>query len=230
MANDLNAKRSVSKLIKPFFVIVTIVAMLVLWGSLPWLMTFVLKHYNVQMMSEEGEPLVSEPQQFLGTFGDMYGVLNCLFSGFAMLGALYAIFLQRKELEENHMLQVNAMQSATYSQIMGRLNDILNLEMQHHDTPLFSKLSAQYEITLTLDARLRHYFFKQIILFEEVYQQHNIHNLLSKPLWDAWRRRITNSMKQPGLAGYWKCYKEEFGQEFTQDFVVFIETCISGEL
>ena len=34
-----------------------------------------------------------------GTFGDMFGGVNTLFSGLAFAGVIYAIFLQRKELE-----------------------------------------------------------------------------------------------------------------------------------
>jgi len=34
-----------------------------------------------------------------GTFGDMFGVVNALFSGLAFGGVIYAIFLQRRELE-----------------------------------------------------------------------------------------------------------------------------------
>lgn len=34
-----------------------------------------------------------------GTFGDMFGVSNALFSGLAFAGVIYAILLQRKELE-----------------------------------------------------------------------------------------------------------------------------------
>ncbi|MEL3915842.1 hypothetical protein [Aeromonas caviae] len=33
-----------------------------------------------------------------GTFGDMFGSINALFSGFAFLGVIYAILLQRQEL------------------------------------------------------------------------------------------------------------------------------------
>lgn len=34
-----------------------------------------------------------------GTFGDMFGGVNALFSGLAFAGVIYAIFLQSKELE-----------------------------------------------------------------------------------------------------------------------------------
>lgn len=34
-----------------------------------------------------------------GTFGDMFGAINALFSGLAFCGVIYAILLQRRELE-----------------------------------------------------------------------------------------------------------------------------------
>ncbi|EMC8699338.1 TPA: hypothetical protein NIK62_003264 [Vibrio cholerae] len=34
-----------------------------------------------------------------GTFGDMFGAVNALFSGFAFLGVIYAILLQKTELK-----------------------------------------------------------------------------------------------------------------------------------
>jgi hypothetical protein len=34
----------------------------------------------------------------LGTYGDMFGALNCLFSGSALIGVIYAVILQRREL------------------------------------------------------------------------------------------------------------------------------------
>jgi len=35
-----------------------------------------------------------------GTFGDLFGAINALFSGFAFLGVIVAILLQKEELEE----------------------------------------------------------------------------------------------------------------------------------
>lgn len=35
-----------------------------------------------------------------GTFGDMFGAINALFSGLAFLGLIIALILQKKELEE----------------------------------------------------------------------------------------------------------------------------------
>ena len=36
-----------------------------------------------------------------GTFGDSFGAVNALFSGFAFAGLIYTIVLQRKEIEAN---------------------------------------------------------------------------------------------------------------------------------
>ncbi|MDO9319550.1 MAG: hypothetical protein Q7V56_15315 [Gammaproteobacteria bacterium] len=38
-----------------------------------------------------------------GTFGDMFGAVNTLFSGLAFAGVIYAIYLQSKELELQRM-------------------------------------------------------------------------------------------------------------------------------
>ncbi len=40
-----------------------------------------------------------EPESH-GTFGDLFGAINALFSGLAFLGVIIAIILQKKELEE----------------------------------------------------------------------------------------------------------------------------------
>ena len=42
--------------------------------------------------------LGGKPNDERGTFGDMFGAVNALFSGFAFLGVIYAILLQRTEL------------------------------------------------------------------------------------------------------------------------------------
>ncbi|WP_050937395.1 hypothetical protein [Vibrio harveyi] len=42
--------------------------------------------------------LGSKPNEVRGTFGDMFGAANALFSGFAFIGVIYAILMQRTEL------------------------------------------------------------------------------------------------------------------------------------
>lgn len=47
-----------------------------------------------------GYLLYDAPNDARGTFGDMFGAVNALFSGFAFLGMVYAILLQRQEMTE----------------------------------------------------------------------------------------------------------------------------------
>jgi len=46
------------------------------------------------LLAREAYPILSDR----GLFGDMFGGINALFSGFAFLGVIYAIILQREEL------------------------------------------------------------------------------------------------------------------------------------
>ena len=59
-----------------------VVGLVGLWLAFPVLMSMVF----------------AKPEN-VGIFGDMYGALNALFSGFALLGVVYAVLLQRKELQ-----------------------------------------------------------------------------------------------------------------------------------
>ena len=70
-----------------------------------------------------------------GQFGDLYGAVNSLFSGLAIAGVIYAIFLQRIQLnmqskvlnEQNALIsgQLIAMQKSNRSQILFALIEYL---------------------------------------------------------------------------------------------------------
>lgn len=65
------------------------VVLLVVWVRLPWLLEW--------MMARGGG---MENAERLGQVGDMYGVLNSLCSGLALIGAIYAIIEQTRSAEE----------------------------------------------------------------------------------------------------------------------------------
>jgi hypothetical protein len=44
---------------------------------------------------------INEQIKILGTYGDMFGMLNSIFSGAALAGAIYAVILQRREHRSN---------------------------------------------------------------------------------------------------------------------------------
>lgn len=67
----------------PLFLYLTLV--IVVWGAYWYLVT-----NNIDSSADVGNAR--------GIFGDMFGAVNALFSGFAFTGIVYAIYLQRKEL------------------------------------------------------------------------------------------------------------------------------------
>lgn len=102
-----------------FGIIVT--AIIVLWGS-SWY--FIPKWYDAQSLEA-------------GTFGDMFGAVNALFSGLAFAGLIYTITVQRQELalqreaiemqtEELKLQRIETARSADQSEEQKRL---LNLQI-----------------------------------------------------------------------------------------------------
>lgn len=73
-----------------------------------------------------------------GTFGDMFGAVNALFSGLAFAGIIIAIFLQRDELE----LQRREL-SETRKELEGQK---LQLERQAFENAFFQMLRLYHEI------------------------------------------------------------------------------------
>jgi hypothetical protein len=64
----------------------------ILWTSAGVLLVWALSGYFISMWF--GKPDGG------GTFGDMFGAINALFSGFAFAGLIYTISVQRQELQE----------------------------------------------------------------------------------------------------------------------------------
>jgi hypothetical protein len=78
---------------------------------------------------EEVENIKSVLQQF-GTYGDMFGLLNCLFSGLALIGVAYAIVLQSRDL---HNQQEELKRNAKASELQNRLAAYQSLADHHRD-------------------------------------------------------------------------------------------------
>ena len=67
--------------------------------ALPWI---ALHSDAFKLKSEDEVSRVQSVLQQLGTYGDLFGSLNCLFSGAAFFGIVYAVILQRRELHHQH--------------------------------------------------------------------------------------------------------------------------------
>lgn len=98
-----------------------------------------------------------------GQFGDMFGALNAIFSGLALLGVIYAILLQKKDLElqreelkltrdelsRTAKAQENSekalLEQATSLKITAQLNGKSAI-LQHYNTLIEMTNSARYGI------------------------------------------------------------------------------------
>src|SRR5205823_4296004 len=96
----------------------TAIGGLVLWAALialPWLAGW-LGWFPAA--SSSGTTKLQAVLGQLGTYGDLFGMLNCLFSGAALWGVIYAVILQRRELHHTHEAEENARRS---TEIQNRL-------------------------------------------------------------------------------------------------------------
>lgn len=76
------------------------IALLVVWSAAPFIVQWLLpKSFDVK----SGTEALSNA----GQFGDLYGSINALFSGFALVGVIAAIWLQSKELRLQRQELVN---------------------------------------------------------------------------------------------------------------------------
>jgi hypothetical protein len=97
-------------------------AMLLLWLLLlflPWIAVRWFPHST----SEEAKRIESTLGQ-LGTYGDQFGMLTCLFTGAAFVGAAYAVILQKREL---HRLEIEVERTAVLSILQSQLSAYQNL-------------------------------------------------------------------------------------------------------
>lgn len=87
-----------------------------------WVIPVLLISSVVIVWALSGWYLYSAPDR--GTFGDMFGAVNALFSGLAFAGLIYAVLLQRKELElqrrELELTRTELARTADAAQVQAR--------------------------------------------------------------------------------------------------------------
>lgn len=85
-----------------------------------------------------------------GTFGDMFGGINALFSGLAFAGVIYAILLQRRELElQRRELELNRSELAGQREALTAQN--ATMERQSFESTFFQLLRLHNEILAAMD-------------------------------------------------------------------------------
>lgn len=87
-----------------------------------------------------------------GTFGDMFGGLNALFSGFAFAGIIFTIYLQRQELSlQRTELTLTRVELNGQKLEMALQNK--TLKIQQFENTFFSMLAALNDVVAEMDVR-----------------------------------------------------------------------------
>jgi hypothetical protein len=109
-------------------VIVFTILCLLLWGILAFIPLIALRSGYFTLRTEDEFERFPKILQQLGTFGDMYGMLNCFFSGAAFIGVVYAIILQRRQM---HNQEQESLKSERATALQNRLTVYQNLNDHH---------------------------------------------------------------------------------------------------
>lgn len=124
------------------YIVCSIAAFLVigLWG-------YTLYRGHIQMPDNASADFLTKR----GTFGDMFGAVNALFSGLAFVGIIFTIMLQRKELE----LQRNEL-SLTRRVMNGQKQEMAaqnaTLVKQNFENTFFAMLRLHHELINAMDS------------------------------------------------------------------------------
>lgn len=104
-----------------------------------------------------------------GTFGDSFGVVNALFSGLAFAGVIYAILLQKKELElqrKELKLQRKTLE-ATEVEIRGQKEQLQaqneTLQKQNFESSFFQLLTIHNDIVNSMKIRQNEEFGRECL-------------------------------------------------------------------
>lgn len=172
MSNNVEKKESIS--MRWFFLL--IIVCIGLWvGGLYGTHYFVGKHWHSEdsIVKKEAE-LKHNILEDSGLFGDSSGAMNALFSALAFAGVIFAIILQKKELE----LQREELEQ-TREELKGQKKELIQqndtLRRQRFENTFFQMMSLQQEIVNTLS-----YFRPQIKgrdVFKVLYEYSNTHHI-----------------------------------------------------
>lgn len=77
--------------------IVIILSLLIVWFLYPQILPFIFRYLFVSELKAFSE--------LYGTVGDSFGALNTLFSGLALIGVAFSLFVQSKESKANYKRQ-----------------------------------------------------------------------------------------------------------------------------
>lgn len=100
-------KRPISKSEVTILILVLLAISLIWMGAWWW-----IDNYIISSTPSDSDAAVR------GQFGDKFGAINALFSGFAFAGIIFTIFLQRRDLRETHAVMSHERFDNTFFQLL----------------------------------------------------------------------------------------------------------------
>ncbi len=190
-------------------------------GKLSWLFPILLFGFVLGVWLLSWYWLESRPDR--GTFGDMFGSVNALFSGLAFAALIYTIFLQRRELKlHQHELQLTHEEMKAQVQQLEAQN--VTLKKQSFEDTFFELLRLQNDITNAIDLNAKEgRIIKGRDCFEELYKKLSSLWAKNKPEHrsGAERERINGT-----YLTFYENYHSEIGHYFSNlyNVIKFVDT------
>ncbi|HEY3488010.1 MAG TPA: putative phage abortive infection protein [Gammaproteobacteria bacterium] len=187
---------------------------------LDWLLPILLIGFVLAVWGCTWYWLADDPQR--GTFGDMFGSVNALFSGLAFAALISTIYLQRRELKL-HEQELRLTQDEIKAQVEQLRAQNATLKKQSFEDTFFQLLRLQNDITNSMDLNMPD---GQLIEGRDCFEY------LYKRFKDLWRQK--RSLHVPGelewinkiYLEFYEEYQSEIGHYFSNlyNVIKFVDT------
>lgn len=174
-----------------------------------WVFPSLLFGFVLSVWILTGYFLFDKPDR--GTFGDMFGSINALFSGLAFAALIYTIFLQRRELKL-HQQELEFTHQEMKAQVEQLQAQNVTLKKQSFEDTFFQLMRLQNDITNSIDLDANGRLIKGRDCFEYLYKKFTALWLKDKPEHRAAAER--ERINKTYLAFYEK-YHSEIGHYFS---------------
>jgi len=160
--------------------------------SLKWMVA--LSAAILIILLTNGIFLFSQSADNRGTFGDMFGFSNALFSGFALLGLVYAILLQRHEVSiaKQEIQHTKTILDEQQKQLE-KQNELS--EKQAFETTFFNLLSLFSQLTERIDVEIpptRDFFGNTILGTAKTFTGKDVFPMFSSMIWQDYGDKVIN--------------------------------------
>lgn len=175
--------------------------------------------------------LHSQSAENRGTFGDMFGFSNALFSGFALLGLVYAILLQRHEVSIAKREIKHTKEILDEQQKQLHRQNLLS-EKQNFEATFFNLLSLFAQLTERMDLEIapKKAGMTNITIEDgKIFTGKDVFPIFSKLIWDSYGKKVIDDSSLHDCIkpyeDFYKSYNSELGHYFRTlyNIVKFVE-------